>query len=221
MPPSRLTELRLGGRMASAGHIQPAKPIPVDRLQGTASLHIESRIRRRSTRGHWTGAAILPFLLGCGILTAHAQEPDPATTDVATFGAWEVYCSDDAANSLRRCHIEQDEMLVVGIRRADGTGLVAVEVSGDPPMLGSKITYQVDDEPALSWPADGDGEGDSAVLVEQMLHGRRVEARYLSFDGNPLEFRADQAGRTASASLEGFAAAHAEMLKRLAAYRGG
>ena len=87
MPPSRLTELRLGGRMASAGHIQPAKPIPVDRLQGTASLHIESRIRRRSTRGHWTGAAILPFLLGCGILTAHAQEPDPATTDVATFGA--------------------------------------------------------------------------------------------------------------------------------------
>lgn len=221
MAANRLTELRLGGRMASAGHIQPAKPTTVDRPQGTASLHIESRTRRRSTCCRWAGAAILPVLLCCGILTARGEQPDPATSDVATFGAWELYCSDDAANGLRRCHIEQDDMLVVGIREADGTGLVAVEVSGDPPMLGSKITYQVDDEPTLSWLPDGDSEGDSAVLIEQMLHGRRIEARYLSFDGNPLEFRADQAGRTVSASLEGFAAAHAEMLKRLAAYRSG
>lgn len=182
-------------------------------------MHIETLFRRGSARP-WAGAAMLAVLFCCGILTAQADEPDSAISEVATFGAWELYCSDDAANSLRRCHIEQDNMLVVGIRHLDGTGLAAVEVSGDPPMAGSEVTYQVDTEPALSWRPDGDSEGESAVLIERMLHGQRIEARYLSFDGNPLEFRADQAGRTASASLAGFAAAHAEMLTRLAAYRG-
>lgn len=182
-------------------------------------MHIEFQtLLRRSIGGRTGGAALLLF---CGILAAQAEEPDTATTDVATFGAWELYCSDDAANGLRRCHIEQGDILVVGIRHLDGTGLTAVEVSGDPPMLGSKITYQVDAGPTLAWLPEGDAEGDSAALIAQMLHGRAIEARYLSFDGNPLEFRADQAGRTASAYLDGFAAAHAEMLQRLAAYHGG
>lgn len=180
-------------------------------------MRIEFRSLRRSA---WRRGGAAALLLCCGILTAHAEQPETATSDVATFGAWELYCSDDAANSLRRCHIEQGEILVVGIRHLDGTELTAVEVSGDPPMLGSKITYQVDAEPALAWLPDGDSEGDSAALIEQMLHGREIEARYLSFDGNPLEFRPDQAGRSASASLDGFAAAHAEMLQRLEAYRG-
>ena len=103
----------------------------------------------------------------------------------------------------------------------DGTGLRAVEVGGDLPMAGSKVTYQVDGEPAMSWLPEGDGEGRSAELIAEMQHGRRIEASYLSFDGNPLEFQPDQAGRSASASLDGFAAALAEMEKRLAAYKDG
>lgn len=160
------------------------------------------------------------LLCGGGIL-GHAEDPDPAVAEVATFGAWELYCSDDAASGLRRCHIEQDDILVVGIRYRDGTEHKAVEVSGDPPMAGSKVTYQVDGEPALSWPLEGDDEGRSAELLAEMQRGRRLEASYLSFDGNPFEFRADQAGRSASASLDGFSAALAEMDKRLDAYKGG
>ena len=184
-------------------------------------MDVESRSHRSSIGRRWPGVALLAALLCGGGLPGHAEEPDPAVSDVATFGAWELYCSDDAANGLRRCHIEQDDILVVGIRHRDGTGLRAVEVSGDSPMAGSKVTYQVDGEPAMAWLPEGDGEGRSAELIAEMQHGRRIEASYLSFDGNPLEFRPDQAGRSASASLDGFAAALAEMEKRLAAYKDG
>ena len=163
-------------------------------------------------------AAILPALLCCDIHMVHAQQADTATSDTATFGAWELYCGDDAANSLCRCHIEQDAILVVGIRHLDGTGLTALEVSRDWPMPGSKVTYQVDREPARSWLPDSDSVGDSAAIIEAMLHGRMIEARYLSYDGNPLEFRPEQAARTERASLDGFAAAYAEMTGRLDAY---
>ena len=156
------------------------------------------------------------------VIGAQAEPSDSAdASGVSTFfDGWELYCSDDAAGGLRRCHIEQDQILVVGIRHADGTRLAAVEVTGDPPMLGSKVTYRVDDGPARSWPLDGDREGDSAVIIEQMLHGQQVVASYLSFDGNPFEFRPEQAGRTARANVEGFAAAFAEMQRRLDAYSG-
>lgn len=164
-------------------------------------------------------AAVL--LLTCLVDAAAAQQPDSATIDdgVARYGAWELYCSDDAAAGLRRCHVEQDDILVVGIEHMDGTRLEAVEVTGDPPMAGSKVTYQVDAGPTLAWPLDGDAPGDSAVLLERMLHGRQLVAHYLSFEGNPFEFRPDDAKRTARADLDGFAAAFAEMRRQLDGFR--
>jgi invasion protein IalB len=192
-------------------------------LYGTLSLRIEARARRPSISYPWPRLALLAVLAWCSITVAKAEQPSPddASGLSTFFGAWELYCSDDAAAGLRRCHIEQDDILVVGIRHTDGTGLAAVKVTGDPPMPGSEVTYQVDAGPAASWPLDGDREGGSAAIIAAMLHGQQIEARYLSFDGNPLEFRPDQAGRTARASLEGFAAAYAEMQRRLDAYRGG
>ncbi len=186
-----------------------------------ASFHIDIGSDRDLGAGRLTGAMILSVILCFAGSIAHAEEAEATTSDSATFGAWELYCGDDAANSLRRCHIAQGDILVVGIRSLNGTEVAAVEVSGDPPMLGKPVTYQVDAEPALSWLPDGDNEGESATIIEQMLHGQQIEARYLSFEGNPLDFNPDQAGRTAHATLAGFAQAHAEMLKRLAAYRGG
>ena len=56
-------------------------------------------------------------------------------------------------------------------------------------MLGKSVTYQVDAEPTLSWLPNGDNEGESAMIIQQMLHGQRIEARYLSFEGDPLEIK--------------------------------
>jgi hypothetical protein len=185
-----------------------------------ARFHFDIGYHSNSDAGRLTGAVIFSVILWFAGSIAHAEEAEATISGSATFGAWELYCGDDAANSLRRCHIAQGDILVVGIRGLDGTEVAAVQVSGDPPMLGKSVTYQVDAEPALSWLPDGDNEGESAVIIQQMLHGQQIEARYLSFEGDPLEFKLDQAGRTAHATLAGFAAAHAEMQKRLAAYQG-
>ena len=105
---------------------------------------------------------------------------------------------------------------MVGIRRSDGTTLVDVEVTGDPPYPGGAVTYRVDDNPALARAPEEAGSG--TTLVEQMLQGQQIEARYVAFEVKPDKFRPDRVGRKAQAGLTGFAAAHAEMLRRLEAY---
>ena len=141
-----------------------------------------------------------------------------AAPDVQGLGAWEVYCSDDAALGQRRCHVEQDAILVAGVRRLDGTTLLDVETTGAPPHPGATLTYQVDGNPALARSREEEVTDTGVAIVEQMLRGRWLSVRYVAFEFSPGKLRPERVGQEAGADLAGFADAHAEMLRRLDAF---
>ena len=163
-------------------------------------------------------AVALPWL---GPAPARAEEATgaPAATEVLSFGEWELDRSDDEAKDLRRCHVEQGFILVVGVRRADGTGFAQRRHDG-----GGAVAWERGHLPGRRQPGALESAGDagrSAEVISGMLSGKEIEARYIALEVSPGKLFPNRLPRTARASLAGFAEAHAEMRRLLDAYGGG
>jgi hypothetical protein len=162
-------------------------------------------------------------VLSCGgIRAAPAQEAASTgeLSSISRFGDWELYCSDDEVDRRRRCHIEQGDFLVVGLRGADGPSVVFIEPIGAAPDPHGSITVAIDASPPLSWPVSAEPEQSGQEAIEQMLEGQEIVIRYLSLRRNPDKPLPERFVWEARASLAGFADAHAEMARRLDSFGG-
>jgi hypothetical protein len=161
--------------------------------------------RHRLDRRTRDGRLIALVLIGLARTSTAQPIADPPATPAAS--PWRISCSEKPAERTLVCFADQ-KALSISITSASPEVMVLV---GRPLRRGSAIFLQVDDNPGFGAWQPAFGPERSALLLKQMLKGRRAVIEYVPRARGPA-VRED-------IDLMGLTRAWTEVRRRIAGHR--